>query len=459
MKLKRKMTSVLERWMELYPKKALRIVGARQVGKTTVVLDFARERFEQVIEINFLEMPGAAKIFSDGLDAETLWIAISSFTNQKVIPNHTLLLLDEIQECPNARTAVKFLVQDGRARIVETGSMLGVHLKDVRSYPVGFEMLVHMYPLDFEEFLWNSNTSEEVLRYLQKCYETLAPVNEAIHTAMLTSFQRYLVVGGMPEVVVRYLETGDLAQVLELQKNLLQMYENDITKYTSLDIRAKILEIYRAIPSQLNSANQRFMLSQVIPKARLSREEASFLWLSEAGIALPCFNVSEPQIPLRLNEKRSLFKLFFFDVGLLCAASLDDVQFQILQGDLQVNQGSILENAFAELLKAAGFPLYYFQSKQYGEIDFLCQRNGKVDLLEIKSGASFKSHTSLTKMKSQSGWDFGQKLVFCRANLQMDEDVVYLPWYMILFYKPVHYDSLLLDDLHLEDLQVPEAEA
>lgn len=456
--LKRKIEETLMQWKKESFQKAICIVGARQIGKSTSVRHFAQREYSQFIEINFIAQPNMTEIFAGPLDAKTLWTNITAYTKLSVVPGDTLLLLDEIQECPNARTAVKFLVEDGRAAIAETGSMLGVKLKEVRSYPVGFEKIIPMYPLDFEEYLWNAGIPEETLLYVKNCFQKKEPVSPAIHTLLIRSFQEYLVVGGMPEAVVRYLGTDDISQVLDVQKAVLGVYVADISKYAPLSERLKIQEIFNAIPSQLDSKNRRFTLSQVIPKAKLSRTESSFIWLSEAGIALPCYNVTEPVQPLILSEKRNLFKLFLCDTGLLCAASLNSVQAEILKGDLNINQGSILENAFAQQLLSNGFSLYYYNSKSIGEIDFVCSRDGQIDLLEIKSGKNYRTHPALNRAANCQNWKFGQKIVFCSSNIEEKDGVLYLPWYCISFYRDTPFpSSMIVQHTDLSSLMPPES--
>lgn len=454
--LKRKMYPLLEKWKQDHSKKAFCIIGARQTGKTTLVREFAGKEYEQFIELNFIADESAKDIFNGKRNAESLIMAISAFTGKEIIPGKTLILLDEVQECPEARTAIKFLVEDGRCDYIETGSMLGVSLEKVKSYPVGFEEIRHMYPLDFEEFLWALDTPESVLNHLKDCYEELQPLNDTVHTTMLETYQRYLIIGGMPEVVCTYLDTHDLAAVLNLQKDLLNQYRNDIVKYANDSEIPSILKIYDAIPAQLDAKNQRFMVSQVMPKTRLTQIEDSFLWLALAGIALPCYNLAEPQPPLRLNEKRNLFKLFFLDPGLLAAFSMDPVQFQILQGDLSINQGSILENAIACELKSNGFELYYYNSKATGELDFIIQNDTWPDLLEVKSGKNWMHHPAMTKALSIKDWHFARAIVLCKGNIKIEDGIIYMPYYLAMYLKanPFQENSMVLDQIDFSHLDL-----
>lgn len=452
--LKRKMTDVLRDWKDSGTKKALNIIGARQVGKSTVVREFARKEYEVFIELNFIENPGASRIFETAAGAQEIIENLTAFTGQSVLESRTLILLDEIQECPAARTALKFLVEDGRADYVETGSLLGVRLEEIRSLPVGYERIVEMYPMDFEEFAWAAGVQPSAIDVLRQHYENRTPVSEAVHKTWLRLFYLWLVVGGMPEAVQEYVTSHDLMRVLSLQKDILRLYEQDISKYARTADRLRIMDIFKAIPEQLDQKNRRFQFNQVYPKAKLRDLEPGFLWLTEAGTALPCFNVSAPVTPLLLNEKRSLFRLYQSDTGLLCAACLQDVQFEILQGNLEVNGGSILENAFAQALKSKNRDLYYYESKAaHMELDFLVQTSSGIDILEIKSGKDYRSHRSLDKALECADWTFDQAIVFAQSNVEQKGRILYLPFYMILFYQTLEPLSQRIYSVDLSALE------
>ena len=433
--LKRKAYDRLLEWKKEKKKKALCIIGARQIGKTTVVRQFAQENYEYFVEINFLLDDKVSAIFSGALDANTIITNLTAYVQKPMEAGKTLILFDEIQECPNARTAIKFLVEDGRYDYVETGSLLGVRYKEVKSYPVGFEEIYRMYPMDFEEYLWANGVQESTIQYLEECFSKREEVSESVHNILTKLFLSYIVVGGMPQVVQTYVDTHDIGKVVANQNELLELYRLDIAKYAKGNDKIKIKSIFDSIPSQLNDKNRRFILKSIDEHGRQNRYENSFEWLADAGVALPCFNVTEPQPPLQLNAKHNLFKLFMGDTGLLCAACMENIQFDVLQGNLDVNLGSILENIMAQAIKGNGYDLHYYDSKKIGEIDFVIQNGTKVDLLEIKSGKDFKKHPAVNKVMDIPSWNFGKVLVFCKGNIEKDGDVVYLPWYMIMFYK------------------------
>ena len=431
--LYRKAYDKLLEWKSQPRRKALCIMGARQIGKTTVIRQFGQDQYECFVEINFITDPDAAKIFAGNLDADTIITNLTAYTRKAMIPGKTLVLLDEIQACPDARTSIKFLVEDGRFDYIESGSLLGVKYKEVRSYPVGFEDLYQMYPMDLEEYLWANGVQRPTIQYLRNCYENHTPVTEAIHQTLCKLFYSYIVVGGMPDVVQTYVDTHDIAQVIARQTEILELYRLDIAQYAQGNDKIKIRAIFDSIPSQLNDKKRRFILSALDPNGRQLRYADSFNWLADAGVALPCYNVEEPQPPLTLSEKRNLFKLFMGDTGLLCAACMENVQFGILNGDLQINMGSILENMIAQQLRSNGFHLNYYDGKKTGEIDFVVQNGMGVDLVEVKSGNDFKVHSAMNRIRKVEGWNFGQASVFCKGNVETDGGVQYYPWYMIMF--------------------------
>lgn len=450
--LKRKAYQKLLEWKNGEKRKALCIIGARQIGKTTIVRNFAKEQYENFVEINFLIDENAKTIFSDSLDADTIITNLTAYVRTPMEPGKTLILLDEIQECPNARTAIKFLVEDGRFDYIETGSLLGVRYKEVRSYPVGFEEIYHMYPMDFEEYLWANGVQHSTIDTLKTCFENIMPISESVHITLNKLFLSYIVVGGMPSIVQTYVDTHDIGKVIANQNEIIELYRLDISKYAVGADKIKIKAIFDSIPSQLNNKNRRFILSSIDEHGRQNRYANSFEWLAEAGVALPCYNVTEPQPPMQMNEKHSLFKLFMADTGLLCAACMENIQFDILQGKVEVNLGSVLENVMAQQIKSNGFQLHYYDSKKYGELDFVIQNGMKTDLIEVKSGNNYKSHSALDKVSAVENWRFGKKYVFCKGNIGKENDVIYLPWYMVMFYKHSQVEKNMLYEVDISNL-------
>lgn len=452
--LKRKIEEQLEAWYQNPDKKALCIYGARQIGKTTSVREFARIHYENFVELNFLNDRTVHSIFSTAMNAKQIIEQIEVYAGRSLSGSRTLLVLDEIQECPQARTAVKFLVEDGRLDIIETGSLLGVKISEVRSIPVGFEQSVSMYPLDLEEFLWGVGIPQNTIETLRSCFEQEREVAPFLHEEMKKVFLSYLVVGGMPEAVARFIETKNVMDAVHVQNQIRFLYQQDVLKYAQTNQRIRIQEVFSAVPAQLNKPNHRFFLNQIQPKARIKQFEDSFEWLIKAGIVLPSYNVEQPCSPLLINEKRNLFRLFYLDTGMLCSC-FEGIQLKILQGDTGLNWGSVLENAVAQNLAANGYPLYYFDSKKYGEIDFVIEDQSRVSLIECQSGKDFRKHPALDKVGNVSNWTFASKIVLCEGNLKREQEILYLPWYLVFLMKKEPEPSLIVH-FNLDDLQVPD---
>lgn len=410
-------------------KEALLITGARQVGKTFIIRKCAKKHFEYVIEINFIERPDAIKLFENAKSSEDILLRISAFTDVPLVPGKTLIFFDEVQECKEIVTAIKFLVEDGKYRYILSGSFLGVELKDIRSVPVGYMTIMEMYPLNFFEFCRANKVSQRIFDMLEMCWNEKKAIDQIVHEKLLDLFHLYLIVGGMPAVVEGYLRTKNLQEVFRLQKGILQLYKKDIAKYDPQN-KLYLEEIFNLIPSELNSKNKRFILKNLNENFRFSRYEHSFIWLKEAGVALPVYCVQEPEVPLLLSKATNLFKLFLSDVGLLAAMYADGLQIKILNKEKDINFGSIYENAVAQELKTQGFELYYFNSKKQGELDFVIEYKGNVLPIEVKSGKSYTRHNALDNVMSTPRYHIEQAIVFCNENIHEKNKIVYMPVYM-----------------------------
>lgn len=430
--LKRKIESVFEIWRQKGKKPALLVMGARQVGKTTSIRRFAQQNYPYFLEINFEEKPLLKSIFEGNLDADSIYekIAVAGLGN--LVPHQTLLFLDEIQSCPNARTAIKFLVEDGRCDIIESGSLLGINYGDVSSFPVGSERKVDMHSLDFEEFLWAMGISESILSKVRQNYLLKTPVDPFIHGRFMEYFQRYLIVGGMPAVITEYQQGKNLVGALENQKMIVGSYRDDIAKYAGRN-KANAMAIFDSIPNQLSEKNKKFVLADLEEGASHRKYGEPLYWLSDAGIALFCYNISQLVLPFELNQRRSIFKFFLSDTGLLSSMSLGNVQQAILNGDLNVNQGAITENGVAELLVKNGHSLHYYDVKGRQEIDFVIEKDRKVIPLEVKSGLDAHHHPSLTHLLGDVHVTIESAIVLCRENISIEGKVIYLPLYMVMF--------------------------
>lgn len=429
----RKIEQILEEFYEKEEKKALLVTGARQIGKTFSIREFGK-RYSSFVEINFLENKTACSLFEKAENSEDILLRLSMIAEVPLVPGETLIFLDEVQECKEIVTAIKFLVEEGSYRYVLSGSLLGVDLKDIRSVPVGYMDIVEMYPLDFEEFAVANGVSERVLRALEDAFTQEKEVDSLIHDKMMELFRLYLIVGGMPAVVTKYLTTNNLQEVVKEQKSILVAYKKDISKYDP-ENKLYLEDIFELIPSELNSKNKRFILKSLNENFKFSRYSNSFVWLKDAGVALPAFCAEEPRCPLLLSKATNLFKLFLSDVGLLAAMYMDNIQIKVLNREKDINFGAIYENAVAQELKAHGFDLYYFNSKKQGELDFLIEQGGEVLPLEIKSGKDYTKHAALSHVLENEDYQISKAYVFHNGNVSRKGKVMYAPVYMLMFVK------------------------
>ena len=443
----------IQRFFEKIPNQALMITGARQVGKTYVIRKYAREHFEYVVEINFIENQDAIGLFENAKSSDDILLRISTLTDVPLEKGRTLIFFDEVQECKEMVTAIKFLVEEGSFRYILSGSLLGVELKDIRSVPVGYMTVMEMYPMDFFEFCRANKVSEKVMEHLKECFTHRLPADQMIHDKMMSLFQLYLIIGGMPAVVATYIRTNNLKTVMEIQKGIIYSYIRDIAKYDPEE-KLYLKDIFELIPSELNAKNKRFILKNLNENFKFSRYEHSFIWLKEAGVVLPAYCAQEPVSPLILSKSTNLFKLFASDVGLLAAMYANGLQIQILQGEKDINFGAIYENAVAQELKVHGFDLYYFQSKKQGELDFVIEQNGNIIPIEVKSGKTYARHRALDQVLACGQYGISEAIVLCNENVQVkDGRIFYCPIYMVGFLQREAEAEELLYSIDLSVLQ------
>lgn len=428
--IKRKILKYLENYYK-NSQNALLITGARQTGKTYSIRTFGKS-FKHFIEINFIENPEAASLLKEAKGGEDILLRISALAKKPLVKGQTLIFFDEVQQCPEIVTAIKFLVDEGSYRYILSGSLLGVALKDLRSEPVGYMGIKEMYPLDFEEFVSAIGIGENVLNALRNAWENRTEVDAVVHEKLMELFRLYLVVGGMPAAVSKYLESNNLQEVLRVQQDIIRLYKRDIAQYDPGN-KLYIEEIFNLIPPELNARNKRFILKRLNENAKFERFQNSFLWLSNAGVALPVYNVEEPKIPLLLARSRNLFKLFQSDIGLLAAQYAEGIQLRIIQGDKDINFGSIYENAVAQELVAHRMEPYYYNNKKRGELDFVLELGGKVLPIEVKSGKDYETHRALSNIMDCDEYDLPEAMVFYNGNLRISGKIVYAPIYMVMF--------------------------
>lgn len=429
--LERKAVQQFVEWKESAGKQALLVTGARQVGKSYIINAFARENYDQCVSFDLIEQTDLRDAMESCKNADELFMVLSAFGGADFAPGNTCVIIDEVQECKEAVTLVKYLLSREGFDFILSGSLLGVELQDVRSQPVGYLRTVQMYPLDFEEFCWAAGVGKEVFGHVRDCFAAKGPVMGPIHKRLLSLFHQYLIVGGMPAAVQEFAGTKNLAEVKRIQHDIITRYRADIVKYAK-ERKLLIKEVYDQIPAQLDSQSKRFNFSALGPKGSYERYVEEFLWLIDAGVALSVRNVTEPRHPLKLSEQRSFFKLFANDVGLLCAMAEVDIAKSILSDRLGVNYGSIYENAIAQELAAHGHALRFFRSKGMGELDFVIESGcGWALPIEVKSGKDYKRHSALNNALSSPNYEIQEAVVLCEANVHVEEKVSYLPVYMV----------------------------
>lgn len=431
-------------------KTALLIEGARQIGKTFSIRQFGK-KFKTYIEINFIEQPEAISLFKDLSNTKDLLARLSLFTKQKLIKRDTLIFFDEVQICPEVITYIKFLVDEGSYNYILSGSLLGIEINDLRSVPVSYLTIKRMFPLTFREFALNLGLNSSILENLETSFKEKKPVDDFIHKKMMELFRVYLVVGGMPAAVNRYIETNNLNEVIDIQNQIVNLYKKDITQYDKNN-KLAIAQIFELIAPQLNSQNKRFIIKDIKSGVKFDRYENSFLWLKDAGFALPVYNVETPKIPLKLSKSRSLFKLFMSDVGLLASEYSQGIQLKIISGDDKLNYGAIFENYIAQELTACEHDLYYYNNKKRGELDFLIEYDGEVLPIEVKSGKDYKVHRALSNIMDCGEFNLNRALIFNNSNLKVEGKLTYAPIYMAMFLKQQIKDEDSIYKIDLSEL-------
>ena len=428
--LKRKIYKQIDDFYKRQKNKALMITGARQVGKSYIIEKYAKENYASYIRIDFIENPEYINIFDNITSTADILLKLSAIFGDKMIPNKTIIFFDEVQECKELITQVKYLVSEGSYSYILSGSLLGTVMNDIRSIPVGYLQILTMYPLDFEEFAIANGVGENIFDMLENAFDKLTPIDDFIHKKLLSLFELYLIVGGMPAAVSSFISTKNLKLVLDTQNMIIELYKRDISKYDK-ENKLYLNNILELIPSELNAKNKRFILKRLNENAKLSIYLNSFLCLKNAGVAISVFNVDEVKIPLVLSKSSNLFKLFLNDVGLLAALYGEGIQLKLLNGELSINHGAIYENFAAMEFTAHGFIPYYFNSKKMGEVDFLIELEGKIVPIEIKSGKNYYRHSAIDNILEIENYGIENAFVFCNGNIEKRGKLIYYPIYMI----------------------------
>ena len=432
--LKRKIDKYLEEWKASIDKKPLIVKGARQVGKTASIRYFGEKYYNNIVEINFALQPKYKQIFADGYEVDSIIKNITLLNPTLVfVPHDTLLFFDELQEYPDCATSLKSFKQDGRYDVICSGSLMGLYYQQIESNSVGYKTDYEMYSLDFEEFLWAKGYDEHFINDLYQHMVELKPLSNMQMDVLGGLFSDYMILGGMPEVVSRYIESGQFSGLLQLQRQLLQDYEEDITKYASGFDKAKVLAVYRHITTFLAAENKRFQVTKIARGARNREYIGAVEWLANAGIINICYCLQTPSLPLKGNYDAKLYKVYYRDTGLLIA-SLDEEA----QEDLRANRnfgtykGAIYENIVGDMLVKQGYDLYYYRSESPSlEMDFFVRDAQSLIPVEVK--AKDNATVSLNRLISsdKEKYDdiqYGIKL--CNKNIGFNGKFYTFPYFL-----------------------------
>lgn len=440
MKLRREIDQDLKNWLKT--DKALLVFGPRQTGKTYSVSHFIEENFKNPIEINCLNNLSFKEMLRNVRSSDDFVTVISAISNKELIPGETCIFIDEIQEIPEFDfiTFSKFLSSEYGFRFAFSGSLLGIEIKNMRSYPVGYVVQLEMHPLDFQEFLWAYGKDDKLYSYLKDCFSKRKPVNPGIHEVLMDLFYKYLVIGGMPEVVSTFLDSKDISFTNQIKKYITNSLKIDVLKYVKIEDRPYLGDVYDLIPEELKLKNKRFSYTRIskshnqVTKTKITND---FVWLKKAGIAIPVYNTFSPEAPLLINTDRNVMKLFHMDVGILGTMMEDpSLQEKLFRREKQINNGALFENFVAQELNSHGFDhIFYFDSKKVGEIDFLIEYEGEVVPIEVKSGKDFMNHKALDNVLSSKEYRIKEAFVFHDGNVEVEGGITYLPIYMIDLFR------------------------
>ena len=431
--LRRKVQEALLQWKNTPDHKPLIVKGCRQCGKTFSVMEFARQNYEHVVYLNFFQNASYASAFSGSLEVDNLIMMLSALLGPSAVfvPGKTVIVLDEIQDCPEARTALKFFKLDGRFDVIGTGSLLGVrgYGKEPKSVPVGYETVLDMYPLDFEEFLWANGITEPMIALLRECLNREKPVPEAMHNRFRELLRQYVVVGGMPAAVQLFVDTKQIGSVLQMQRDIVRSYEDDMIKYAEKKDKSRIAECFQSIPRQLSKENKKFQFSVVRKGAAAAQYAGSLQWIEDAGIISRCYNLSLPELPLDGNAVEDVFKVYMKDTGLLISMLEDGTQFDVLQGNLCGYKGAIFENLAADFFAKMGRKLYYYHKDSGLEVDFVIRWRGKCTLVEVKSTTG-NAKSAKTILNHPEKYHVELCIKLGDYNVGRNEKILTLPLYM-----------------------------
>jgi hypothetical protein len=453
--LERKFTSFLEQFLKEQQNKILLVNGARQIGKSYLIRYVGKRLFTHYVEINLKEDKEGDRVFASVHSTNDLYMRLSNYYSKPLgDKSDTLVFLDEIQSYPHLMTMLKFLNQEGRYRFIASGSQLGVALSETPSVPLGSVEIQQMYPLDFEEFLWATGIGKEWIADIRGHYHKEEPLDESTHNLLLKRFQYYLLVGGLPDAINKYLEDRNMVRVRKVQKDVHDLYRIDASQYDE-ERKLKIRRIYDLIPSNLENKKKRIVYQQIENKKgkHFADYADEFEYLTNSGVALDVLAISNPRFPLAESEQKRLIKLYLNDVGLLTYLLYGLNVNAVLQNIKSINLGTVYESVVAQELHAHGFPLHYYDNKKKGEVDFLIDDDDRLQVLplEIKSGKDYTEHSALTKFLEAPEYGIEKAIVFSNEReVYQKKGVTYLPIYYCMF---LHKDVTDTEAVILPELE------
>lgn len=448
--LYRKFSQHIEEFLRQEPQKILLVDGARQIGKSYIIRYVGKKIFPNYVEINLKEYQEGAGIFASVHSTQDFYLQLGAIAGNKLGKKEdTLVFLDEIQSYPHLMTLLKFLNQEQRYTYIASGLQLGVALSQTPSVPLGSISVEQMYPLDFEEFLLATGCAQETIDGVRMAFEKRESLNESLHNYMLQQFKIYLLVGGLPEAVNKFIETRNMTLVRRIQRDIINLYRIDASQYEQAK-KLVIRRIYDLIPSNMENKKKRIVVSRIDDKkghVQFSDYENEFEYLTNSGIALGVQAISNPRFPLLESESKSLIKLYMNDVGLLTNLLYADNINAVLRDERSVNLGSVYESVVAQELQAHGFDLRYYDNKQRGEVDFLIDDYSRLSVLplEVKSGKDYTVHSALTHFVSTADYHIAEGIVLSNAReVQRKGNISYLPIYDVMFFGKSDDDAAVI---------------
>ncbi len=456
----RKFSSHIEAFLKEEPNKILLVNGARQIGKSYLIRYIGKKMFRNFIEINLKEDKEGKMIFADVRSTEDFYLQLGAIAGKRLgNSSDTIVFLDEIQAYPQLMTMLKFLNLEGRYRYIASGSELGIALSHTPSIPMGSIAIEQMYPLDFEEFLMASGCGKETLEAMRDCYIGRQPLSDSLHRYMMNQFKIYLLTGGMPDAINKFLETRNIALVRKIQNDIHEMYKLDASQYGS-DKKLAIRKIYDLIPSNMENKRKRIVVKKIEDTAghkQFSDYADEFEYLTNSGVALAVKAISNPKFPLKESESKNLIKLYLNDVGLLTAILYKNNINAVLGDERSINLGSVYESVVAQELCAHGCELHYYDNKQRGEVDFIIDDYDSLSVLpiEVKSGKDYKVHSALDNFINTPDYNIKNAVVlYSGQKVYQENGITYLPIYYVMF---MCNESASAEDTLIPEFRVPDA--